>query len=48
MREHRLYQADWLLRVYVFPHKEVELSLGDKGNLSLCKDPKVVIAEKQP
>ncbi|MBI4303799.1 MAG: helix-hairpin-helix domain-containing protein [Chloroflexi bacterium] len=48
MREHRLYQSDWLLRVYGFPLKEVELAFGEIGNLSLRKDPKLVIAQKQP
>jgi len=47
-REHRLYQTDWLLRVYGFSPQEVELALGEKGSLSLKKDPKLVIAEKQP
>jgi len=48
MREHRLYQADWLLRVYGFPQQEIELALGEKGNLPLTKDPKLAIAQKQP
>jgi predicted DNA-binding helix-hairpin-helix protein len=48
MREHRLYQADWLLRVYGFSPQEVELALGEKGNLPLTKDPKLAIAQKQP
>jgi putative DNA modification/repair radical SAM protein len=48
LRAHRLYQADWLLRVYGFSPGEVELALGEKGNLPLRKDPKLVIAEKQP
>ena len=48
LRAHRLYQADWLLRIYGFSRQEVELALGKKGNLSLGKDPKLVIAEKQP
>jgi len=48
LRAHRLYQADWLLRVYGFSPQEVELALGRKDNLSLRKDPKLVIAEKQP
>lgn len=48
LRAHRLYQTDWLLRVYGFPPQEVELALGEKGNLLLKKDPKLVIAEKQP
>jgi predicted DNA-binding helix-hairpin-helix protein len=48
LRAHRLYQSEWLLRVYGFPLPEVELALGEKDNLSLRKDPKLVIAEKQP
>ncbi len=48
MREHRLYQADWLLRVYGFTEKDVELALDKAGNLSLRKDPKLVIAGGQP
>jgi len=47
-REHRLYQVDWLLRVYGFSLREVELALGASGNLPLGKDPKLVIANKQP
>lgn len=47
-REHRLYQADWLLRVYGFSPAELELALGKGGNLSLKKDPKFVIAQNQP
>ncbi len=37
MREHRLYQADWLLRFYGFSVKEI---VSDDGNLSLDYDPK--------
>lgn len=48
LREHRLYQADWLLRIYGFSPSEVELALEGNGNLSLKKDPKLVSAEKQP
>ncbi len=48
MREHRLYQADWLLRVYGFSSQELDLALGDKGQLSLVKDPKLLIARRQP
>lgn len=47
-REHRLYQADWLLRVYGFSLQEVELALGREDNLPLNKDPKSTIARKQP
>ncbi len=48
MREHRLYQADWLLRIYGFSPAEVELALGADGDLSLARDPKLTIARKQP
>jgi putative DNA modification/repair radical SAM protein len=37
MREHRLYQADWLLRFYGFARHEV---VGDGDNLDLAVDPK--------
>ncbi len=48
IREHRLYQTDWLLREYDFSPGEIELALGKNDNLSLGKDPKIVIAQKQP
>jgi putative DNA modification/repair radical SAM protein len=48
MREHRLYQADWLLRVYGFSPPDLELALDKNDNLSIVKDPKLVIAQKQP
>jgi putative DNA modification/repair radical SAM protein len=48
MREHRLYQCDWLLRIYGFSLSEVELALGRDGNLALSTDPKLVVAQKQP
>jgi predicted DNA-binding helix-hairpin-helix protein len=48
MREHRLYQADWLLRVYGFSFNEVDLALGKTGNLALGKDPKFIITQAQP
>jgi predicted DNA-binding helix-hairpin-helix protein len=48
IREHRLYQTDWLLRVYGFAASEVEMALGEDGNLALRKDPKVTIAHQQP
>jgi putative DNA modification/repair radical SAM protein len=48
MREHRLYQADWLLRVYGFSPPDLELALDKNDNLSIMKDPKLVIAQKQP
>jgi len=47
-REHRLYQADWLLRIYRFSHGEVSLALDDGGYLNLKHNPKLVIAARQP
>jgi len=35
LREHRLYQTDWLLRVYGFPLEEVALALKPNGFLPL-------------
>ena len=43
MREHRLYQADWLLRFYGFRIKE--LPYDEQGNLSLASDPKLIWAK---
>ncbi len=48
LRQHRLYQADWLLRVYGFSLQEVGLAVGKSGNLPLDQDPKRVIARAQP
>ncbi|RJQ36609.1 MAG: putative DNA modification/repair radical SAM protein [Dehalococcoidia bacterium] len=48
MREHRLYEVDWLHRVYGFSPGEVALALGKNGNLPLTRDPKLVIAQRQP
>lgn len=48
IRQTRLYQADWLLRDYGFTPQEMDIALGKEGNLSLTKDPKMVIALKQP
>lgn len=45
-REHRLYQADWLLRKYGFSYEE--LVFGKGGNLDLQKDPKLIWAESHP
>ena len=42
MREHRLYQADWLVRFYGFSHSEILSS--DSPNLDLALDPKVMWA----
>ncbi|MFX0063920.1 MAG: putative DNA modification/repair radical SAM protein [Candidatus Hermodarchaeota archaeon] len=42
LREHRLYQADWLMRVYKIPLKE--LFFKEEGNLPLRVDPKFAMA----
>ena len=43
-REHRLYQMDWLRRVYDFSSDEIGLAFDHAGFLSLEQDPKTVIA----
>ncbi len=48
IREHRLYQIDWLHRIYGFAYSEIELALDKNDNLPLGKDPKLVIARQQP
>lgn len=45
IREHRLYQADWLMRFYGFAHDEiVPATTGDSGMLALDMDPKLAWA----
>jgi predicted DNA-binding helix-hairpin-helix protein len=44
MREHRLYQADWLMRFYGFVPGEVAEGAGDDGMLDLAVDPKLAWA----
>ena len=46
VREHRLYQADFLLRKYRFNREDI--LLGEDGNLRLDKDPKELWAENHP
>ncbi|HYE44649.1 MAG TPA: putative DNA modification/repair radical SAM protein [Caulobacter sp.] len=41
MREHRLYQADWLMRFYGFARSEI---VGKEANLDLAIDPKLAWA----
>ena len=42
LREHRLYQSDWLMRFYGFDHAEVTAPGGDRaGMLPLDVDPKL-------
>jgi len=45
-REHRLYQADWLIRKYGFSAEEIPVDA--QGNLSLEADPKEVWAKSHP
>jgi putative DNA modification/repair radical SAM protein len=42
MREHRLYQADWLMRCYGFARDEI--ATGEGGMLDLAIDPKLAAA----
>ncbi len=46
MREHRLYQVDWLIRKYGFA--AYEIPLGEDGRLSLTVDPKEAWARAHP
>ena len=46
MREHRLYQSDWLMRFYGFKPAEVVSAAGDDGMLPLDIDPKLAWALK--
>ena len=45
-REHRLYQADWLIRKYGFSAAEIPLE--SSGNLSLTTDPKELWTMQHP
>ncbi|MHA1797486.1 MAG: putative DNA modification/repair radical SAM protein [Candidatus Helarchaeota archaeon] len=44
LREHRLYQVDWLKRIYHFSFNEIELAFNESGFLSEKLDPKIIIA----
>ena len=46
MREHRLYQADWMMRFYGFSAREVAGAAEAGGNLPLDIDPKLAWALK--
>lgn len=48
VREHRLYEADWLLRVYGFGFDEVKSALDENGNLPLTTDVKSALATAAP
>ena len=43
-REHRLYQIDWLRRIYKFSPTELMTVVDDKGFIPLREDPKVILA----
>ncbi len=46
MREHRIYQADWLMRFYGFAPHEVQSATDEHGMLPLDIDPKLAWALK--
>jgi predicted DNA-binding helix-hairpin-helix protein len=46
IREHRLYQSDWLMRFYGFAAAEVQQAAGGDGMLPLDIDPKLAWALK--
>ena len=46
LREHRLYQSDWLLRQYGFAF--AELVFDEEGNLPMEADPKRIWADRHP
>jgi putative DNA modification/repair radical SAM protein len=46
MREHRLYQSDWLMRFYGFAPAEVQSATDEQGMLPLDIDPKLAWALK--
>jgi predicted DNA-binding helix-hairpin-helix protein len=46
MREHRLYQTEFLLRKYKFDREDIYFD--ENGNLSLQTDPKKIWAERHP
>ncbi|MEX2431552.1 MAG: helix-hairpin-helix domain-containing protein, partial [Dehalococcoidia bacterium] len=46
-REHRLYQLDWLTRIYGYSDEELRPAFDDAGFLELRADPKLMIAVGQ-
>ncbi len=46
IREHRLYQSDWLMRFYGYRPQEVQQAAGEDGMLPLDIDPKLAWALK--
>ena len=47
MRAHRLYQTDWLSRIYGYSAEELKPAFDYKGHLSLDVDPKLQVALDQ-
>jgi len=47
-RQARLYQADWLTRMYGLPHDDIADAFDAGGNLPLGVDPKVSVALAHP
>jgi len=47
-REHQLYQADWLMRIYDFSFKEVKLGLNEENNFGNARDIKFQVALNNP
>ncbi|TFG10379.1 putative DNA modification/repair radical SAM protein [Candidatus Heimdallarchaeota archaeon] len=48
LREHRLYQIDWLRRIYKFTPDELISVVNEKGFIPLREDPKVTLARENP
>lgn len=46
IREHRLYQVDWLKRIYKFSNDELKLAYDKGGFLDHAEDPKMAIASE--
>ncbi len=47
IRAHRLYQMDWLSRIYGYDEEEMRPAFGSEGFLSLDMDPKLLLAAGQ-
>ena len=47
IRAHRLYQVDWLHRIYGYSEDELRSAFDDGGHLPLSVDPKLMLAAEQ-
>lgn len=47
LREHRLYQTDWLMRQYNYAPERIISTLNDGNNLSIRIDPKISVAQNE-